>query len=129
MSDTTSTTETLPDDVVRITIDVKVTDEDVDSLIDAAGYGMNYWCQHAHIDTDAKTYTIHPHDSVIDGEQVKKEHVVTFADIRKSIGTLYGEDRLPTWFEQELLSGDMAGDSEVGDMIVQHAAFGEIVFG
>lgn len=110
-------------------IEVDLPGETISNLIDAAGYGMIDWCRKAHDDQVAETYTVWPHASVVDNDQIKGKHVITYDQIRDAIVSLHDGNHLPDWFIREIREDDIAGDSEVGAMIVQQAAFGEVVFG
>ncbi len=112
------------EDEITVTVKLKVTDDDLSNLIECAGYGISYWANRATEDPDAKTYAI-----TFDGDNGTATRVVSYGELRAAIGKLYEADMLPTWFEQELLAGDVCGDAHVGDMIVQQAAFGELVYG
>lgn len=100
----------------------------IESLIDAGGYGIGYWCRHAVVDSDAETYTVYPHRELVD-ESVPSTNVITYDRIRDALVELWDADRLPEWFAHEIRTDDIAGDAEVGDLIIQQAAFREIVFG
>lgn len=109
---------------------IKLTDENVTDLLDAAGYGIGYWASTATVDEEAKTYYVRSGIGVdqADGTEIT-EKTMTFDEIRGAFNTLAQADKLPDWQMREIADGDLAFDSEVGDMTVQQAMFGEIVFG
>jgi len=110
-------------------IEVDLTDEVIDGLVDTAGYGIGYWAVYADVDTEAKTYTIRPDPPTVDGETIKREYVLTWDRLRDAIVELWDADKLPDWFVQEIRDDDICGDATVGDLIVQQAAFSEVIFG
>jgi hypothetical protein len=109
---------------------VRLTDENVTDLLDCAGYGIGSWAVTATVDEAAKTYYVQSSEEVeaADGTEIT-EKTITFDEIRDAFSTLAKEDRLPEWQMREIADGDLAFDSMVGDMTVQQAMFGEIVFG
>ncbi|MEO3931421.1 hypothetical protein WMO79_01220 [Micrococcaceae bacterium Sec7.4] len=112
---------------------IKLTDENVTDLLDAAGYGIGYWASTATVDEEAKTYYVQSSEGVeaADGTEITEitEKTISFDEIRDAFNTLAKEDRLPDWQMREIADGELAFDSMVGDMTVQQAMFGEIVFG
>lgn len=108
---------------------IKLTDEDVANLADCAGFGIGYWAVSATVDETAKTYYVQSSEAIeVDGTEIT-EKTITFDELRAAFNTLAKEDRLPDWQMREIADGELAFDSEVGDMTVQQAMFGEIVFG
>jgi hypothetical protein len=108
---------------------VRLTDENVTDLLDCAGYGIGSWAISATVDEQAKTYYVHSSEGIeVDGTEIT-EKTITFDEIRNAFSTLAKEDRLPDWQMREIAEGDLAFDSMVGDMTVQQAMFGEIIFG
>lgn len=109
---------------------IKLTDENVTDLLDCAGTGIAYWAVSATVDVEAKTYYVQSSEEVeaADGTEIT-EKTMSFDEIRDAFNTLAKEDRLPDWQMREIADGDLAFDSMVGDMTVQQAMFGEIVFG
>jgi hypothetical protein len=109
---------------------VRLTDENVIDLLDCAGYGIGSWAVSATVDEEARTYYVQSSEEVEvkDGTEIT-EKTITFDEIRDAFNTLVKEDRLPDWQLREIAEGDLAFDSMVGDMTVQQAMFGEIVFG
>jgi hypothetical protein len=108
---------------------VRLTDENVTDLLDCAGYGIGSWAISATVDEQAKTYYVLSSEGIeVDGIEIT-EKTMTFDEIRAAFNTLAKEDRLPGWQMREIENDDLAFDSMVGDMTVQQAMFGEIVFG
>lgn len=108
---------------------VRMTDEDVANLADCAGYGIGYWAVSATVDEEAKTYYVESSEAIeVDGTEITQK-TITFDELRAAFNTLAKEDRLPDWQMREIAEGELAFDSMVGDMTVQQAMFGEIIFG
>jgi len=118
-----------------------IKDETLLDILDTAGYGINYWADAATIDRKAKTYTIHeqePQDD--DGEGV---YTVTFDKLHETYWRIVAGEfsmggQVRSYFVKAALDGAAnddddidAGhiDSEAADVLVQIAAFGEIVYG
>lgn len=112
---------------------VDLDDETISALIDTAGYGINYWCVGAVVNDDKRIYTVFPNPDYVDGGRVKRQHKLTYTRIRDAIVELAMANpkvfTFPEWFQRELRENDIAGDSDVGDLIIQQACFGEIIFG
>ena len=108
---------------------VRLTDENISDLLDAAGYGLGYWAVTATVDEKARTYYVRSSEGIeVDGTEIT-EKTLTFDEIRAAFNTLAQAGKLPDWQMREIENDDLAFDSMVGDMTVQQAMFGEIVFG
>ena len=109
---------------------IRLTDQNVVDLLDCAGYGVRYWAASATVDEEAKTYRVVSGIGVdmADGTEIT-EKTLTFDEICDAFNTLAHAGRLPDWQMREIADGDLGFDSEVADMTVQQAMFGEIVFG
>lgn len=108
---------------------IELSDEDVTNLIDCAGYGISYWAGFAHVDEEAKTYrVIERSDELVDDEK-PTDKTLTYDQLRAAFNTLATEKMLPAWQIREIADGDLGFDALVGDMTVQQAMFGEIVYG
>lgn len=118
-------------------MNVEVTDDDIEVLIEMAGFGIGYWCDHAVVDSEARTYTVHE-----DG--TGKEFTLSYdkiADVLVDIATLnsydigyaaesarqFVADRLEGGEASEYAAG--AFDADTGDAVIQCACFGELVYG
>lgn len=107
--------------------------EQVECLIDEAGYFINYWAVKGHHDTEAQTYAITLDEEAADYAD-KTKVVITYAQIDQAIRKLaQGGIVRPDLTEaaQAYVSnpGDADLDAEFADCAVQYAAFGEVVFG
>jgi hypothetical protein len=108
---------------------VRLTDENVTDLLDCAGYGIGYWAVTATVDEEAKTYYVQSSEGIeVAGEEIT-EKTIAFDEIRAAFNTLAKDEKLPDWQMREIENDDLAFDSMVGDMTVQQAMFGEIIFG
>lgn len=120
----------------------KVTDSEIEDIIDAAGYGINYWCVRGHIDSEARTYTItvdpdlaeHGQEPIVlEFDQIVQVGIQIadgYYQMSESIRDYFGE------WHNALLADDeesqWAGgyiDSDAGDVLIQIACFGEVVYG
>lgn len=94
-------------------------------IIDAAGYGIDYWAETAEIDEAAKTYTVAEWDP--NGPAEDGKYTLTFQSIVESIQAL-----APDWdpIRRAVVEEDAGEiDSAMADIIIQQACFGEIIYG
>jgi hypothetical protein len=119
----------------------KVTDSDVEDIIETAGYGMNYWAVRGVVDSEARTYTVTTDPDLIDDEEpvtVTYDHLLDVA-VRIAGGQYRVSEGMREYFAEwhDALKADdeesqWAGgfiDSDAGDVLVQIAIHGEIVYG
>lgn len=104
-----------------------LTDQNVADLLECAGYGIGYWAQTVHMDTEAKTYRVVESSTSAGSKPADK--TLTFDDIRTAFIALNAADQLPAFQIRELIDNDLSFDSAVGDITVQQAMFGEITYG
>ena len=119
----------------------KVTDEDIEDILDTAGYGMNYWAYEAHVDSEARTYTVRTDPDLIDDEEPV---TVTFDKLLETAFRIAGgqyemndsiRECFIDWHEALMLDDEdsqYAGgfiDADAGDVLVQIAINDEIVYG
>jgi hypothetical protein len=110
-------------------MNVEVTHEMIEDIIEGAGYGIHYWATKAVVDEDAQTYTI------TDGED-GKVYVVHYSDITKAIQSLLDREVAIRSDIVDAIALDLMNyedahrmDSEVYDVIIQVACFGEVIYG
>lgn len=122
-------------------VEVEVSQESLDCIIEMAGYGIAYWASAAEYDDEARTYTI-----TESGEGDYAKHVVTYDKIIESfwkvanpgskvkgLGSMvrgYALEAVVDGTEQG--KGDIdAGhvDADLADSIIQIAIFDEVIFG
>lgn len=115
---TTTPIESLP---------VTLTDEDIANLIDCAGYGIGYWATTATHDSDAKTYRVVESQEAA-GETKRMAARLTYDNLRRAFNVLFESGKLPDWQMREIQDDDLGFDSEVADMVIQQAMFGQIVY-
>jgi hypothetical protein len=120
----------------------KVTDSEIEDIIDTAGYGINYWCVRAVVDSDARTYTVtqdpelaEPGDEpiVLEYDSIVKvaEHIANgHFEVGQHIRDYFVEwlDALKADDEDSQWAGGFI-DSDAGDVLIQVACFAEIVYG
>ncbi|MCI4659545.1 hypothetical protein [Cryobacterium zhongshanensis] len=107
----------------------KLTDADVVNLIDCAGSGIAYWAASGHVDEAAKTYRVIESSVELAEGDAPADKTMTFDDLRKAFVALAAAGTLPDWQMREIEEDDLGFDATVGDLVVQRAMFGEIVFG
>jgi hypothetical protein len=114
-----------------------VSDEALQDILDTAGYGIAYWCSSATNDPNAKTY------SMLEREDEEEEHVVTYDKLHETFWRIVaGEFSMAGYVRKYFLDAVVDGfaedsedidaghiDGAAADVLVQCAAFGEIVFG
>jgi hypothetical protein len=119
----------------------KVTDSEIEDIIETAGYGMNYWAVRGVVDSEARTYTVTTDPDLIDDEEpvtLTYDHLLEVAfriaegayqmnnSIRESFGQWH-DDIVADDDESQWAGGSI--DSDAGDVLVQIAIHGEIVYG
>lgn len=109
---------------IKIKMELVITEEDIEDIIDTAGYGIGYWAKRAIVGDDY--YEVVDEDGVC--------HKLTYGDICKGINRWYITDgNIP--YDIMEFNGNNIGldtgmiDSEMADMIIQYACFGEIIYG
>ncbi len=108
----------------QLSVPVEIDDRFVLDVIDAAGYGIGYWARSAVVDAEAKTYTV----TESDPQEGNGVHVLTFELLAVAMIELASDG----WKDiRDGLAENDAGmiDSSAADVIVQQAAFSEIVYG
>ena len=112
---------------VSLKLEVSISDSEIESIIEDAGYVQHSWNLGGVIDTDKRTFTC----SYDDGEEVC-ETSCTFDDIIEAIEKV-AETRMTVIsdltykFVEGVMAGDM--DAEDYDCIVQTALFGSVLYG
>jgi hypothetical protein len=111
-----------------------VTDDNIINMLDTAGYSIGYWAREAEVDEDAKTYTIIERET---GDR----YTVSFDDLRRAYGALLSLDQqyvnrmIHGYFIESYRDRDEQGietgaiDGDAADVLVQVAAFGQVVYG
>lgn len=125
---------------VMVEKDYDISDQFIlDAIIDPAGYGINYWANLAEIDEEARTYTVRDMFGDFNAVQISFDTLAkTLIDIAyhpEEVGLDYSTEwsdwaREALW-EIEHSEPHPGGsiDSELADVIVQIAAFGELMYG
>lgn len=129
--------------MVTMEFDLDISDESLDCLIEMAGYGIAYWASEATQDDEARTYTI------IENEEGENEvHVIPFDKIKEAfwrvanpgakIKGLNQNHTVKTYALNAIKDGLEEGngdidaghiDADLADIVIQVAAFGEVVYG
>lgn len=120
-------------------VSVEVSDEEITDMIDTAGYGIGYWCEHAVVDTNTRQYRVTPDEEARQDERFAGTFIINFDDVVKVLVEFatgqhelgYPREYAQSWLADKVKHGDGAGnlDSEIMDCVIQQCAFGEIVFG
>lgn len=108
---------------------IKLTDQDVENLIDCAGYGIAYWAASGELDRTAKTYRVIESSIELGEDETPLDKTLTFDEIRDAFALLASRDKFPDWQMREIEDKDLAFDAHTADMTIQQAMFNEIVFG
>jgi hypothetical protein len=112
---------------MQVTIQVDISNQFIDDLIDTAGMSIGYWASEATQDDEQETYTVTEQES---GD----EFVITYRRIAKSLEDLIaGKGKIAKEILSNLRTAVMEDDasyvdSEVADSVIQYAIFGEIVY-
>lgn len=120
-------------------IDLKISEDSLDCILEMAGYGMAYWASSATVLKEAREYR------VIESEEGEyEEHVVSFDKIEEAfwkianpgsgVGSIMVKQYAFNAIKDGLQNGEGdidAGhvDADLADAIIQIAIFGEITFG
>ena len=95
-----------------------IDEEDIETVIEMAGFGINYWAYKAVVGD--KTYTVFEEDG--------DKYVLSYDDIIKGIKLYIENGNKPYSIVDENEIDECQIDAEVADMIIQFACFGEIVY-
>jgi len=127
-----------------VTTTVTVPDTAVLGMIDTAGYGIAYWAGRADIDEYKRTYTITPNEEAQFYPEYDKDFELTFDKIVDTLCEIavgkhkvgypreYAQDWLKDIQSENEDTRNYAGgslDTDIMDVVIQIACFGEIVFG
>lgn len=104
-----------------------------DDVIDCAGYGIGYWATSATVDGVLYTITWDGSDFADDSPSATGKKTLTYSMIGEAIETLQSHKYsaradLHTQLN-EWLNGHECMDSDLADVIIQIALFGELIYG
>ncbi len=107
--------------------------EQVECLIDEAGYFIDYWAVKGHHDTQALTYKVTLDEDAAD-HLGKRQVTITYAEIDQAIrklaqGGIVRPDLTQAAQVYITEPGDADLDAAFADCAVQVAIFGDVVFG
>lgn len=105
---------------LKIKMELNIRDEDIEDIIDAASFGIDYWAQRAVVDDENKLYTITDEDDQV----YELRHVDIVRGVKMYIEN--GNKPYNIIFDGEIDTCQI--DAVVADMIIQYACFGEIVY-
>jgi hypothetical protein len=112
---------------VKLSLELSLTDEHIEEIIEGAGYVQHSWNLGGTIDTENRTFQC----TVDDGDELI-EKSVTFDEIAKAVETIAVTNRnvmldLVLCYMDGNLGGEM--DAMDYDEIIQVALFGDVVYG
>lgn len=109
---------------LKIQMEIEVTQDDIDCIIEMAGYGIGYWVDEAIVKEDC--YKIHE-------DEFDRWHELSNEDILRGVKLYIENGNTPynilTFVDDETVLETGMIDSDVADMIIQYACFGEIIYG
>ncbi len=120
----------------KLEIKTEVSVEEISSLIDTAGYGMNYWAEFGMYSEEKQTYEVRLDQDAQDGVGWESDtKVITYQEIADAIQKLIsGQVGIRPDIRQSLVEefinkdgGQM--DSEGAEVVIQVALFGDVIFG
>ena len=114
----------------KLTIDYTLTDEELENILEMAGYGCNYWADEMDIADNYSSVTFH------DCEQ-EETHTITKDDIEKAIVKIAeckGDISLHITnrhlvYQYIIDNNQTVCDSDMADWIIQTTIFGECIYG
>ncbi len=111
-----------------------ITGENIADIIDTAGYGIGYWATKAVFDSTEQTYTVSWNGSDFDDSDplATGTKTLTYLDIAKTIESILNlesplSDSTARWFADSFYQEEI--DSDLADVLIQLALFGEIIYG
>ena len=107
---------------LNLNFNVEVTKEDIELIIEMAGFGIDYWCYKGIVGDDY--YKVYTDDGLV--------YKLSYYDISHGVALYIEHGNHPYnilideggW----KINADVI-DSEVADMIIQYACFNEIIYG
>lgn len=110
--------------------DYLLTDQNVIDLLSCARLEIDYWGGNLIIDEDNSLCVVtESEDCPSDSVKGQQSLTVSFAAVRKAFNYLHGRRQLPEFIDRELERDDLGFDGTVGDLVIQQALYGEILFG
>lgn len=102
-----------------------VTEEDIETVVEMAGYGINYWASSATFEDGEYTITDAEDEEVINSCTAEE-----LAEALVKIGTGQFQSGYQEYASDYLKHSD-AGfiDADLADHVVQYAIFGDVIYG
>lgn len=114
-------------EIISHDVEVSMSKQDFEDVVDIAGYGINYWVKKAVVDTDNLTYTIQYENPDDEGYLTA---TLTNNDLEKAWARIITEPICAQYIREYFLDGDVGDiDATAGDVLIQIALFGKIVYG
>jgi len=118
--------------MASLTVHYDCPSEDMDDIMEMAGYGIGYWATSAEIGSDADgewTYTVTPDDDAYPLAIVLTRHDYAEAMVWAA-GDAPIRAALSDACRAAVFTGDLSDvDADAADVLTQRAAFGEVVYG
>lgn len=131
-------------EVLNITFEVVVTEEDIDDImVSALEGGINYWCDRASVNED-KRVADWGHEQIARGGELRihvigpfdkddtEWYILTKEKFLKGLEKYLKEPAYSDFLEfadHKLRLDTCYADADVADAIIQYALFGEVVYG
>jgi len=113
---------------MQVTIQTDISDNFIVNLIHTAGFSIGYWAETAQLDQDNQTYMVKESES-------DDDFVITYRRIGKSIEELLAgksdvRQSIIDYLRKAVTEDDASYvDSDVADVVIQWAIFGDVVYG
>ena len=108
---------------MKISVEYKIKNSDIEDLLDSASRGANYWCS-SELQYESQTKkALTEKGVVVTDVESGKEHVLNLAKIQRGIKSM--AEKEPESFAQ-FLSGDY--DQSTGDTFLQCCIFGKTIY-
>jgi hypothetical protein len=124
---------------VQVSRSYEIPDEDVETVIEMAGYGMVGWALRGENDSEKRTYTVTLDPTAAEEADKPLEFTLTYDQIAQTLADVAFKKPLDGLSDSaavrdyavdyfaELDAGEI--DADLGDVVIQLAAFGELIFG
>lgn len=103
----------------KVEMELIITEEDIEEIIDMAGYGIGYWAIKAVVGDDYYEIT----------DEENKKHKLSYKDIINGVKMYIKNGNKPYNIIDDNAIAAENIDSVVADMIIQYACFGELIYG
>jgi hypothetical protein len=109
---------------INVKARLEIYDEDIETIMEMAGYGISYWCDEAVIEENC--YKVHCNNN---DKWYKLSHLDIVKGVQMAIENGNVEYDILYVLSDRCLLETGAVDITVADIIIQYACFGEIIYG